>query len=118
MLPGLDVGAQHVEFETLDEITDASPSLPADGIWALVMAVEHAARRWMSEFVEPGEQSVGARVETERLVPVPPRTRLSSTATLTAINGRRYLFTVDVRDESGRLVATGTNERALLRVAD
>jgi predicted thioesterase len=116
MLPGLEVGATHVEVERLNEITGASPSLPGDGIWVLVMAIEHAARRWMSTFMEPGEQSVGASVEATRLATPSTSATLASTATLTAIRGRRYVFDVIVADESGRLLARGRNERAVVAV--
>jgi predicted thioesterase len=116
MLPGLVLGASRTEVEPLAAIVEASPSLPADGLWVLVMAVEHAARRWMTAHMEPGEQSVGAQVSAERLGPAGPGTVLHSTATLTAIRGRRYVFEVEVRDALGRVVARGENERAVIPV--
>lgn len=115
MLPGLTIGAVRTASERLVELHEAAGGLPLDGIWALAAVLEHVARRWMTEFVEPGEQSVGARVHIERRA-APASDLLVASARLREINGRRYLFDVELRDEAGTLVATGWNERAVVSV--
>jgi predicted thioesterase len=115
VLSGLEVGAARSESERLRDLHEAAGGLPLDGIWALVAVLEHVARRWMSEYMEPGEQSVGARVHVERRG-APCSDLLVSTAILREVNGRRYLFDVELRDETGALVATGWNERSLISV--
>ncbi len=115
MLPGLTLGAIRTESERLSDLHEAAGGLPLDGIWALAAVLEHVARRWMTEFMEPGEQSVGARVHVERRAP-PCSDLLVASATLREISGRRFLFDVELRDEAGSLVATGWNERAVIAV--
>lgn len=115
MRPGLAEGASRSGSERLSDLHEAAGGLPLDGIWALVALLEHVARRWMTEYMEPGEQSVGARVHVERRAE-PHSDLLISTATLREVNGRRYRFDVELHDEIGTLVAAGWNERAVVSI--
>lgn len=116
MRPGLEPGGRHSETEAIADLTERAAGFPDDGLWALVALLEHAARRWMTLFMEPGEQSVGARVTITR-AGARPAGAITSTATLRELRGRRYIFDVELRDERGELLATGTNERAVINVA-
>src|SRR5436853_2137932 len=102
MLPGLEPGQTRSETEAVAALTELAAGLTPEGIWVLVATLEHVARRWMSEFMEPGEQSVGASVCVERVLPAPTSDRITSTATLREVSGRRYVFDVELRSESGR----------------
>jgi predicted thioesterase len=106
----------HSETEPLAGLTEVGGGLPLDGIWAMAAPLEHAARMWMSEFMEPGEQSVGALVSIEQMLPRPSARTVTATAILTEIRGRRYVFDVEIHNESGELLATGRNERAVISV--
>jgi fluoroacetyl-CoA thioesterase len=106
----------HSETEPLAGLTEVGGGLPLDGIWATAAPLEHAARMWMSEFMEPGEQSVGALVSIEQMLPRPSAHTVTATAILTEIRGRRYVFDVEIHNESGELLATGRNERAVISV--
>lgn len=114
MLPGLEVGMIRSETEALNALTELGAGLPLEGAWAMAAPIEHVARRWMTEFVEAGEQSVGAIVRVEQVLPRPTAASVTSTATLTEIRGRRYIFAVEVRSERGDLLARGVNERAVI----
>ena len=116
MLPGLEPGMSHSETEPLAGLTETDGGLPLDGIWAMAAPLEHAARMWMTEFMEPGEQSVGALVRIEQMLPRPSAHTVTATAMLTEIRGRRYVFDVKIRNETGELLATGRNERAVISV--
>lgn len=116
MRPGLEVGMSHGETEALDELTEAGAGLALGGIWAMAAPLEHAARRWMTEFMEPGEQSVGAVVTVEQVLPRPAARTVTATATLSEIRGRRYIFDVLIHNEAGELLASGRNERAVIAV--
>ncbi len=117
MLAGLEVGASFTLSEPLSGLAEASAGLPLDGIWTLAAPMEHAARIWMTRYMEPGEQSVGALVALEQVLPRPSAATVTATATLSEIRGRRYVFSIDVRNESGDLLAHGRNERAVIAVA-
>ncbi len=116
MRPGLEPGASHTEVEALADLTELAAGFPIDGLWALVALLEHAARKWMTAFMEPGEQSVGARVAIERAMPRPEAEVVTTVATLRELRGRRYVFDVELRNEGGELLARGTNERAVIAV--
>ena len=109
-------GQTRTEREALSDLTEAAAGFALDGIWALVAVLEHVARRWMTEFMEPGEQSVGARVTLTRVWPPLVAAVITSTATLREVRGRRYVFDVELRDERGDLIASGSNERAVIAV--
>ncbi len=115
MRPGLEPGASHSESEAVADLTELAAGFPSDGLWTLVALLEHAARKWMTLYMEPGEQSVGARVTIARASRRPAAT-VTSTATLRELRGRRYIFDVELRDERGELIASGSNERAVIGV--
>lgn len=116
MRAGLEPGQRRSESEALSDLTEAAAGFARDGIWALVAVLEHVARRWLTEFMEPGEQSVGARVAIARVWPPPAAEVITATATLRERRGRRYVFDVDLRNERGELIASGSNERAVIAV--
>ena len=116
MRPGLEAGMSHSETEPLDGLTELGAGLRLDGIWAMAAPLEHVARKWMTEFMEPGEQSVGALVTVTQVLPRPPARYVTARAILVEIRGRRYVFEVEVRNESGELLAAGRNERAVIAV--
>ena len=76
--------------------------------------MERTARRWLTEYVEGDEQSVGVRVCVERTEPLAVGERIVATATLRAVAGRRYHFDVRAVNEHGEELAAGTHERALI----
>jgi len=117
VLAGLEPGSTHSEVEALTDLTELAAGFPIDGLWALVALLEHAARKWMTAFMEPGEQSVGARVTIARATPQPAADVVTTTATLRELRGRRYIFDVELRNVAGELIARGTNERAVIGVA-
>ncbi len=117
MRAGLEVGMNRSESEPLEGLTELGAGLSVEGAWAMAAPIEHVARRWMTEFMEPGEQSVGAVVRVEQVLPRPEAAIVTSTATLTEIRGRRYVFEVEVRNERGDLLARGVNERAVIAVS-
>src|SRR6476646_7100457 len=102
--------------EALADLPELGGGLTPSGIWAMAAPIEHVARRWMTEFMDPGEQSVGALVSVEQVLPRPPATVVTATATLVEVRGRRYVFQVTVRNEAGELLARGTNERAVIAI--
>jgi fluoroacetyl-CoA thioesterase len=116
MRPGLESGMTRTETEALAGLTELVAGLAPDGIWAMAAPIEHVARRWMTEFMEAGEQSVGAVVSVEQVLPRPAATIVTATATLVEIRGRRYLFQVSVHNEAGELLASGTNERVVILI--
>src|SRR5215212_9580376 len=80
----------------------------------LAGTMERTARRWLTEFCEGDEQSVGVYICVERPPDLPDATRITATAVLRQIDGRRYMFDVSTVNEQGETVATGEHERRII----
>lgn len=81
---------------------------------ALLACVERAALAALEGSLEPGQTSVGARVELEHLAPTPMGVRVEATATLEDVDGRRLRFSFSVTDPGGE-VARGIHERVVVQ---
>lgn len=64
----------------------------------MVHDVEYACRDLLLEHCDSGEDSVGARIELDHLGPTLLGMWVEVTATVAALEGRRVVFDVDVRD--------------------
>ncbi|MDW7711562.1 MAG: thioesterase family protein [Deferrisomatales bacterium] len=65
----------------------------------LVGAVEAAAARLMEGWLDPGEMSVGGRVELKHTAPTPLGWEVRTVATLLEAEGKRFSFRVECFDE-------------------
>lgn len=93
------------------------PAANAPDLWLLAGPMERCARRFLTGLCDPGEQTVGARIEVERadLAPLPDQVRCG--ATVESVEGRKVWFRLEARAESGELVARGRHLRVFVRVA-
>jgi predicted thioesterase len=71
----------------------------------------------MGRYVDAGEQSVGYRVDVRHLAPTPIGKAVTSKVSLREVNGRRYVFDVEVHNEDGVKIGEGTHERALIEIS-
>ncbi len=115
--PGLKPGMSY----TTTEGRETAPSILAMGggpptYWLgdIAGTMERTARRWLSEYVEGDEQSVGVRICVRRTEPLAHGERITATATLRAVDGRRYIFDVVAVNEHGEELARGTHERRII----
>jgi fluoroacetyl-CoA thioesterase len=72
---------------------------------AMVMDVEYTCRDLLLAHLDPGEDSVGVRVEIDHLAATPVDAWVEITATIAAVDRRRVTFEFSVRDaidEAGR----------------
>ncbi|MET7463048.1 thioesterase family protein [Nonomuraea sp. NPDC005501] len=63
--------------------------------------------------LEPGQTSVGTRVELKHLAASPLGTHVQFTAELTEVDGRRLVFAFEARDRT-KVVGRGTIERVVV----
>jgi len=66
-------------------------------VWLMERAVTDAIR----DHDNPGEVSLGTRVELDHVAPTPAGHRVTARAVLAGVDGRRLTFEVVVRDEAG-----------------
>jgi fluoroacetyl-CoA thioesterase len=99
-------------------ITHLGPDAPSMfSTPAMVQLIEGTCVKLMTANVEPGEQSVGFHVDVRHLAPTPIGKQVTAKVTLREINGRRYLFDVEVHSEDGVKIGEGIHERALIDIA-
>ena len=100
--------------ETAESIRTLGGAAPALLLADLAGTMERTARKWLTEFCEGDEQSVGVYICVERPQALPNAEQITATATLRASDGRRYLFDVRAVNERGDLVASGEHERRVI----
>lgn len=117
MRSGLAPGMSHTTTEgreTAESIRTLHGAAPALLLADLAGTMERTARKWLTEFCEGDEQSVGVYVCVERPEDLPDAERITATATLREIDGRRYVFDVSAVNERGEPVASGEHERRVI----
>lgn len=99
-------------------ITHLGPDVPSMySTPSMVGLIEGTCVRLMSRYVDPGEQSVGFRIDVKHLAPTEIGKQVTSTVRLREVNGRRYVFDVEVHSEDGVKIGEGMHERAVIDVA-
>lgn len=116
MRAGLAPGMSHSTTEERE--TDATIRAQAGGPDALLLAdiagtMERTARRWLTDFCEGDEQSVGIMICLARAESLPEARTITATATLRQIDGRRYIFAVTAVNEHHEPIASGEHERRI-----
>jgi predicted thioesterase len=81
----------------------------------LIGYLEVAAHRAIQPYCEPGEATVGARIEVDHLAPALPGRPVTADAKLIAVEGRRMTFEVEVR-QGERVIMKGRHGRAIVRL--
>jgi fluoroacetyl-CoA thioesterase len=82
----------------------------------LVRDIENSCRDLLLQHLDPGEDSVGMRVEVDHLAPTPLNLWVEITAELVELDGRRATFTLTARDPFEE-VAKGRHIRFIVDVA-
>jgi predicted thioesterase len=81
----------------------------------LVGYFEIAAHRAILPFCEPGEVTVGTRIEVDHLAAALPGRTVTAEAKVVAVEGRRIRFEVEVR-QGDRVLMKGHHGRAIVRL--
>ncbi len=98
-------------------ITHLGPDVPSMySTPSMVQLIEGTCVRLMSRYVDPGEQSVGFRVDVKHLAPTPIGKNVTAKVVLREVQARRYTFAVQVYNEDGVKIGEGTHERALIDI--
>jgi len=103
------------EEVTADRTAEAAGSgdVPVYGTPALLALVERAAVAAVADALDPGTTSVGVRIDLDHEAPTPIGGRVTATATLESVEGRRLRFSVIATDAGGR-VARATHDRVIV----
>jgi fluoroacetyl-CoA thioesterase len=99
-------------------ITHLGPNVPSMySTPAMVGLIEGTCVRLIGRYVDPGEQSVGYRVDVKHLAPTVIGKNVTAKVRLREVNGRRYVFDVEVINEDGVKIGEGMHERALIDIS-
>ncbi len=93
---------------------DAFPEVLATS--RMIGLMEVAAARLMQPLLKSGELSVGVGVDIKHFAPTPVGEEVRVVATFLELNGKLYLFAVEVFDRAGK-VAAGRHTRAIVNKA-
>ncbi len=93
--------------------TCKSGAVPVFATPNLILVMEIAAVKALEPHLEPGEATVGTRLDVRHLAPTPLGLTVTATAKLTEIDGRRLVFQVEAHD-GVEVVGAGTHERFLV----
>ncbi len=81
----------------------------------LISHLEFTARNSVLPFLEPGYDTVGARVDVRHLAATPMGMQVTFLSELVSVEDRRLVFKVEAFDQKEK-VAEGTHERAVINV--
>jgi fluoroacetyl-CoA thioesterase len=99
-------------------ITHLGPNVPSMySTPSMVGLIEGTCVRLIGRYVDPGEQSVGYRVDVKHLAPTVIGKSVTAKVRLRDVNGRRYVFDVEVINEDGVKIGEGMHERALIDIS-
>ncbi len=81
----------------------------------MINVIEAAALDAIESALPAGHQSLGTQLNVSHIAATPVGMRITATATVTKVDGRKVHFTVDVHDERD-LIGQGTHERVVVNV--
>lgn len=81
----------------------------------LVTLLEAAALQAVEEFMQPGQQTVGTRLDISHTAATPVGMRVRARAELIRVEGRKLTFTLHAEDEV-ETIGGGTHERLIISV--
>ena len=81
----------------------------------LVTLLESAALQAVERFMQPGQQTVGTRLDISHTAATPVGMRVCAHAELIRVEGRKITFRLHAEDE-GEPIAEGTHERLIISV--
>jgi predicted thioesterase len=85
------------------------------GTPAMIGLMENAAWQLVQPELEPGETTVGTLVNVRHLAATPVGMRVTASAELVEVTGRRLVFHVSARDDR-QLIGEGAHERTRVRL--
>ena len=113
--PGLSAKLDHVVVEEDTARAMGTGSVPVLATPRLIALCEEASFTAVEHELQPGETTVGTKVQIDHLAPTATGHTVQAEACVEKISGRRVTFTVSVNDERG-LIAVGRVTRVIVDV--
>ena len=116
LTPGLSAELKITVGEADTASKWGSGLVPVYSTPAMVGLMEAAAVKALDGQLEPGQTSVGGRIDVRHLAATPLGMSVHARAELTAFNGRKLSFRVEAWDEVEK-IAEGEHERFIMDVS-
>ncbi len=115
----MEIGIKHTITEVVTPDKTAanvgSGLLPVYATPAMIALMEKCASECVAPYIEDGKSSVGTMLNVKHLAASPIGIKVTCTATLTEVDGRRLVFSLEASDEKGP-IGEGTHERFIIDV--
>ena len=115
----LKIGASYIAEKIVGEHDTAafmgSGAVTVFATPAMILLMELAARNAVQGSLPEGSTTVGTLVNVQHLSATPLGAKVSATAVLRQIDGRKLTFDIEARDENG-VIGSGVHERAIIDV--
>jgi predicted thioesterase len=111
--PGLTGQATEIVTDNLTAAALGSGSVNVYSTPAMIALLEAAAIMALKGHLSEGQTSVGTALNVKHLAATPVGMKVTATATLKEVDGRRLVFEVSASDEV-ELIGEGTHERFLI----
>lgn len=113
----MEIGVKNVIETTVTENNTAvamgSGTLSVFATPAMIALIEETAWHSVVPYLEPGQATVGTRLDISHVSPTPLGMTVKCETELIEADGRKLKFKAEVYDESG-LIGTGTHERFII----
>jgi fluoroacetyl-CoA thioesterase len=83
---------------------------------AMVGHIEMTSLQSLLPFLDPGEQSVGVRINVAHTAPTPIGMKVTIRTTVQEVDGRRCVFAVEAHNEGGVKIGEGSHERRIIDI--
>ncbi len=110
LVAGLSASSTTIVKAENTAVSMGSGDLPVFATPAMVALMEHAAMQAVSKALPDEATTVGAEMNVSHIKPSGIGGRITATAVLTRIEGRKLTFQVGARDEAG-MIGEGTHVR-------
>ena len=110
---GIKGSGEVVVTEELTAVAMGSGELPVYATPAMAALIEESAWRSVAPALEPGQGTVGTKLDISHLAATPLGRRVRCETMLMEIDRRRLVFSAVVYDEAGK-IGEGTHERFIV----
>jgi predicted thioesterase len=81
---------------------------------AMVSHFEGLCLKMLLRFLDPGENSVGYRVDVRHMAPTPIGMKVTVKGKVKEVDGRKCVFEVEAYNETGTKIGEGIHERRVI----
>ena len=81
---------------------------------AMIALMEECCFKMVQPELEEGMGTVGTGLNIEHLAPTPVGMKVKCQGRLTAVEGRKLVFEVEVSDETGTVIGKGSHQRFII----